>query len=225
MECVSETRLLALFRRERLDGLQVEVVVQMKVIQILTMDKQIEHIVALSAHLQTRFDPVDLCRLEKFGRPQNLKKVALVERLRVAVLEPVEHVAFQQLLVAHTHFDRVVGGAVFLIPLLDQRYIKAPACGSRTLVEGVRRPIQGDAIRRVVSVQWHLIKEGDEIGRQLEFIFVVYQVQLSARVRRLVAGNGVDEGIEIKARQVGVLHLNVRASGVVVHRHVHLAGT
>lgn len=52
---------------QRLDRLQVEVVVQMQVVEILTMDKQIEHVVALSTNLQTHFHPVQLGGLEELG--------------------------------------------------------------------------------------------------------------------------------------------------------------
>lgn len=50
---------------QRLDRLQVEVVVQMQVVEVLTVDQQIEHVVALSAHLQPYFHPVQLSGLEE----------------------------------------------------------------------------------------------------------------------------------------------------------------
>jgi hypothetical protein len=37
---------------ERLDGLQVEVVVEVEVVQVLAMDQQVEHVVPLPAHLR-----------------------------------------------------------------------------------------------------------------------------------------------------------------------------
>ena len=52
MEGITEARLLSLLGGERLDGLQVEVVVEMQVVEVLTMNQQIQHVVALSAHLQ-----------------------------------------------------------------------------------------------------------------------------------------------------------------------------
>ena len=58
MEGVTETRLLTLLSGKGLDGLQVEVVVEMKVVQALTMDQQVEHVVTLTADLQPDFDPV-----------------------------------------------------------------------------------------------------------------------------------------------------------------------
>lgn len=51
VESIAEARLLALLGGERLDRLQVKVVVQMEVVQVLAMDQQIQHVVALPAHL------------------------------------------------------------------------------------------------------------------------------------------------------------------------------
>lgn len=48
-----------------LDRLQVKVVVQMQVVEVLTVDQQIEHVVALPAHLQPYFHPVQLGGLEE----------------------------------------------------------------------------------------------------------------------------------------------------------------
>ena len=47
MKSVSETRFLTLFGGERLDWLQIEVEIQMQVIQILSMNQEIQHVVTL----------------------------------------------------------------------------------------------------------------------------------------------------------------------------------
>ena len=57
---------------ERLDGLQVEVVVQVEVVQVLAVDQQVEHVVALPAHLQPHLHPVQLGGLEELGRLERL---------------------------------------------------------------------------------------------------------------------------------------------------------
>lgn len=68
-KCVFITSSYALLRfylrGQRLHRLQVEVVVQMQVVEILTVDQQIEHVVALPAHLQPHFHPVQLGGLEE----------------------------------------------------------------------------------------------------------------------------------------------------------------
>ena len=46
------------FGGECLDGLEVEVVVQVKVVEVLTMDEEIEHVITLTTHLKPRLHPV-----------------------------------------------------------------------------------------------------------------------------------------------------------------------
>lgn len=108
MESVTETRFLTLLRRQRLDRLQVEIVIQMKVVQVLTMDQQVEHVVALATHLQASLDPVQRGDLEELGLLECAEEVLLVERLWWAVVECVEDIALEELLIGDTHFDGVV---------------------------------------------------------------------------------------------------------------------
>jgi len=67
VEGVSESRSLSLLGRKSLDGFQVHVVIQMKVVQVLSVNKEIEHVVTLSTDLETGFDPVEIGLLEEFG--------------------------------------------------------------------------------------------------------------------------------------------------------------
>lgn len=60
---------------QRLDRLQVEVVVEMQVVEVLTVDKQIEHVVALSANLQPHLHPVQLCGLEELGGLEGAEQI------------------------------------------------------------------------------------------------------------------------------------------------------
>jgi hypothetical protein len=53
VEGISEPALLALLGGKGLDWLQVEVVVQVQVVEVLAVDQQVEHVVALAAHLQS----------------------------------------------------------------------------------------------------------------------------------------------------------------------------
>ena len=64
MESVTETRLLTLLGGQCLDRLQVEVVVEMKVVQVLTMNQKVQHVVALSTDLESSFHPIQLRRLQ-----------------------------------------------------------------------------------------------------------------------------------------------------------------
>lgn len=45
---------------EGLDRLEVEVVVQVEIVEVLAVDQQIEHVVALAANLQPHLHPVQL---------------------------------------------------------------------------------------------------------------------------------------------------------------------
>lgn len=77
MESIPKTRFLSLFGGERLDGFQVEVVVKMEVVQVLAVDEEVEHVVALSAHLQAHLHPVQLGRLEELGRLERSEEISV----------------------------------------------------------------------------------------------------------------------------------------------------
>lgn len=49
----------------------------------------------------------------------------------MAVMQPIEHIHLEQLLVADPHLDRVVGRAVLIEPVVDQRHIHRPAGAAR----------------------------------------------------------------------------------------------
>jgi hypothetical protein len=66
VESISKSALLSLLRRQSLHWLQIEVVVQVQEVEILTMDEQVQHVVALTADLQACLNPVELGQLEEF---------------------------------------------------------------------------------------------------------------------------------------------------------------
>ena len=86
MESVSESGSLSLLGRKSLDRLQVHVVIQMEVVQVLSVDKEIEHVVTLSTDLKTCFDPVEIGLLEEFGVLQTSEQVSLDHRLGTLVV-------------------------------------------------------------------------------------------------------------------------------------------
>ena len=63
-----------------LDRLQVEVVVQMQVVEVLTMDKQIEHVVTLTTDLQTDLHPVQLGGLEELGGLEGAEQIPEIQQ-------------------------------------------------------------------------------------------------------------------------------------------------
>jgi hypothetical protein len=72
MERVSEAGLLALLGRKGLDRLQVEIVIQMKVVEILAVNQEVEHVVTLTADLQDGLDPVQIRDLEELERVEHV---------------------------------------------------------------------------------------------------------------------------------------------------------
>ena len=58
MEGVAKAGFLSLFGGEGLDWLEVKVVVQVEVVEVLAVDEQVEHVVALPAHLEPHLHPV-----------------------------------------------------------------------------------------------------------------------------------------------------------------------
>ena len=242
MEGVSETRLFALLGREGLDGLECKVVVEVEVVEVLAMDQEVEHVVALSTHLQAGLDPVELRRLKVLGGLERAEEVLFRERLGRAVVEVVEHVALEQLLVRHAHFDRVARRTVLVVPRVDERHVLRTARTARAQVEGSRRPVQRNGTRRVLSVerrvaqQWlDLLGQNERLTRiGIEFEALVVLVVVAAVMLAMVVviisitvkgRDGVDDGIKVEGRQVGVLGLDVRRGRVVVDREMHRART
>jgi hypothetical protein len=89
VESISESTFLPFFGGQSLDWFQVEIVVQMQVIQIFPVDEEVEHVVPLTAHLQTSLYPVELCQLEKLRRLESLEQVPFVLSFGWAVVERV----------------------------------------------------------------------------------------------------------------------------------------
>ena len=88
----------------------------MQVVQILTMDEQVEHVVALPANLQTNLHPVQGSGLEKLGSLEGPEQVSLLLGLGGPVLQGVEDKVLEQLLIGHTHFDRHASWHVLTVP-------------------------------------------------------------------------------------------------------------
>lgn len=63
------------FCGEGFHRLQVEVVVQVQVVEVLSVNQQVQHVVTLSAHLKPNLHPVQLCGLEEFGGFEGAEKV------------------------------------------------------------------------------------------------------------------------------------------------------
>mmetsp|Transcript_6161 Transcript_6161/g.24641 ORF Transcript_6161/g.24641 Transcript_6161/m.24641 type:complete len:696 (-) Transcript_6161:121-2208(-) len=152
VEGVPEAALLPLLGREGLDRLEVEVVVQVQVVEVLAVDEQVQHVVALPAHLQAHLHPVHGGLLEEFGRLERLEERALLARRRGPAVQLVEHVALEQLLVRHADLHGVPRGAVLLVPRAHERHVDRAARAPRAQVEGARREEERYAHGRRVSL-------------------------------------------------------------------------
>ena len=60
-------------------------------------------------------------------------------------------------------------------PSFDERHVDGAPCSAGAHVERSRRPQQGDAVGRVVSVQRRLLEERLHFIRQLELLLVIRQ--------------------------------------------------
>lgn len=76
---LSSRRLVSLWTThlcgQGLDGLEVEVVIQMQVVEVLSVNEQVQHVVALPAHLQPDLHPVQLSGLEELGGLEGAEKI------------------------------------------------------------------------------------------------------------------------------------------------------
>ena len=93
MESVSKARLLSFFGSESFYGFEIEVVVEVKIVEIFLVDHEIKHVITLPANLEASLNPVQLSELEEFCLLESLKKRTLVKTLRLSLPEGVEQPA------------------------------------------------------------------------------------------------------------------------------------
>lgn len=88
----------------------------MEVIQILAVDEQVEHVVSLSADLETSFHPVELRCLEELRRLELAEERLFGHRLGGTMFELVEDETFEELLVRDANFGDLIRWAMLKIP-------------------------------------------------------------------------------------------------------------
>ena len=152
MERITKSTLLSLLRRQCLDWLQVEIVVQMEEVKVLAMDEEIQHIVSLSTNLQASLNPIKLGKLEEFGLLKRAEQVSLVLSLGALMVQTVQDPALQEFLVADSNLDWVALRTVLFEPRGNEWYIARAACPSCSLVVGSWCPIEVDSICGILSV-------------------------------------------------------------------------
>lgn len=70
---------------------QVEVVVQVQVVEVLSVNQEVQHVVTLSADLEPHLNPVQLCGLEEFGGLEGTEKVPVDRRTKKKEVTIGEH--------------------------------------------------------------------------------------------------------------------------------------
>lgn len=126
----------------------------------LAMNQQVQHVVALSADLQTRLSLVQLRSLEELRRLQLPEEVLLRHRLLWSRLQLVQDEAFEQLLVRYANLDGLVRWAMLQIPVLDEGDVLCAAHATGTTGVRVGRPPESNGIcgqvvfERPVGEQW-----------------------------------------------------------------------
>ena len=95
MKSITKTRLLTLLRCQRLHRFQIKVIIQMQVVQIFTVNQQIQHVITLTTNLQTGFNPIDLCALKKLCRFERFKQITFLHRFRWSMMQCIQHKVFQ----------------------------------------------------------------------------------------------------------------------------------
>ena len=94
MEGITEPRFFPFFGSQSFDWLEIEIEVQVEIVQILTVDQQVQHIVALSTDLEASLNPVQLCQLEEFCLLKSFEKVALGRWLWTSMVQRILHPTF-----------------------------------------------------------------------------------------------------------------------------------
>mmetsp|Transcript_889 Transcript_889/g.2132 ORF Transcript_889/g.2132 Transcript_889/m.2132 type:complete len:706 (-) Transcript_889:1206-3323(-) len=223
VERVPEPGLLALFGRERLHRLQVEVVVEVQEVQVLPCNEEVQHVVALTTDLQPDLHPVEFRPLEKLGRGENVHQVALIEGLGWTVVELVQHPDLQELLVRDAHLDGVVGRAVLFVPLSGEGHVLGTPHVAAAQVEGSWCPVKSDAVRRAVGKQRRIVKQRPHFTGEPEGLDLRHVQQVLRSVgHRSVGRQWVHNGIVVEGRQIRVVGLDVAHRLVVVGRQGNL---
>lgn len=143
------------------------------------MNQQIQHVVSLTAHLQTRLNPIECCRLEKFRRFERPEQIAFLLRLRSAMLQRIQHVIFQQFLVADAYLHRMTGWTMLLVPTFDEWHIESTTCTSRAHIEWPWCPQQRNAIGCVVCVERSVLQKCLNFFVKCEFFIFVEATHFS----------------------------------------------
>ena len=117
MESISKSAFLPFLRGQSLNWLKIEVVVQMQVVEVLSVDQKVKHVVALPTDVETCLNPVEFSQLEELGGLKSFEQISFVLRLWFFVMQRIQNPTLKKLLITHSNFDGVSLRAVFFKPI------------------------------------------------------------------------------------------------------------
>jgi hypothetical protein len=94
VESVSESALLSLFCGEGFDWFEVEIVIQVEVVEILSMNQEIEHVVTLTTDLKSCFYPIEFSHLEELCVGESFEEWTLVLGLGRSMMQLIQNPTF-----------------------------------------------------------------------------------------------------------------------------------
>ena len=123
----------------------------MQIIELLPVDEQIQHVVSLTANLQTNLDPIQLGALEEFGGLQTLEQILFILAGCWAGVELIEDPCLEHLLIRYPNLGRVVEIArhALPVPMCDERHVDDTPRPARSQVERAGSMVQRNTSRCV----------------------------------------------------------------------------
>ena len=67
----------------------------MQKVEVLAMDQEVKHVIALTTDLETSLNPIEFSQLEKFGLLERFEKISLVLCFRPLVVQAIQNPALQ----------------------------------------------------------------------------------------------------------------------------------
>jgi hypothetical protein len=74
VESITKAGLFSFLGGKRLYWLKIEIVIEMQIVEVLSMNEKVEHVVALPYDLKAGFNPVKFCELEEFSLSESFEE-------------------------------------------------------------------------------------------------------------------------------------------------------
>ena len=215
MESISKSAFLPFLRGQSLNWLKIEVVVQMQVVEVLSVDQKVKHVVALPTDVETCLNPVEFSQLEELGGLKSFEQISFVLRLWFFVMQRIQNPTLKKLLITHSNFDGVSLRAVFFKPIWHQGDVASTSCDSCALVKRSWRPVEIDAICSVFCEEGLLRQKWfDSIGKSKVLkLFVSNCILVDLRIKFfkllvLIGRHRVDYLVIVEDRDFWIIAFN-----------------